>query len=186
MDTDDDSIPLLLPKDLVGPAFSLLERIDKNLTDLFIGQSLNKHLGTEGLNITEIQLEAAKRGMNFTDVAAVVEEDGWIYSGYYHDGESLVCSCFVTAMWKAAGLFGDMEINSVEQSPKDIYQMDIFNKNWDRPQVCKDADPGVNFCQLLGSHRMEFPGFSSIEPYPHMNDKCTSLPPYFIRGPEGC
>lgn len=133
MDTSDDNIPLLLPKDLVGPAFSLLERIDKNLTDLFIGQSLNKHLGTEGLNITEIQIEANKRGMNFTDVAAIVEEDGWIYSGYYHDGESLVCSCFVTAMWKAAGLFGDMEINSVEQTPKDIYQMDLFNKNWDRP-----------------------------------------------------
>jgi hypothetical protein len=35
MDTPDDNIPLLLPKDLVGPAFALLERIDKNVTDIF-------------------------------------------------------------------------------------------------------------------------------------------------------
>jgi len=88
-------------------------------------------------------------------------------------------------MWKAAGLFGDMEINAVEQTPMDIYQMDIFNKDWDRPQACKDADPGVNFCQLLGDYRMEFPGFSSIELYPHMNDNCPSLAPYYVRG-EGC
>ena len=123
--------------------------------------------------------------MNFSDTMAIIEEDGWEYTGQYHDGESMVCSCFVAAMWKAAGLFGDMEINAVEQTPMDIYQMDIFNKDWDRPQACKDADPGVNFCQLLGDYRMEFPGFSSIELYPHMNDNCPSLAPYYVRG-EGC
>ena len=133
MDTPDDNIPLLLPKDLVGPAFALLERIDKNVTDIFLTQALNKHLGTEGLNISEVAIEANKKGMSIIDVAAIAEQDGWKYTGYYHDGESVVCSCFVAAMWKAAGIFGDIEINAVEQTPMDIYQMDIFHKNWDRP-----------------------------------------------------
>jgi len=71
--------------------------------------------------------------MSLVDVAAIVEEDGWEYSGYYHDGESYTCSCFIAALWKAAGLFGDLEINAVEWTPKDIYQVDFFNKTWERP-----------------------------------------------------
>ena len=51
----------------------------------------------------------------------IVEEDGWKYEGFYHDGESMVCSSFVTAVWKAAGLFGDLKINAVEWLPKDVY-----------------------------------------------------------------
>jgi hypothetical protein len=39
---------------------------------------------------------------------ALTEEDGWKYEGFYHDGESMVCSSFVAAIWKAAGLFGDV------------------------------------------------------------------------------
>lgn len=123
--------------------------------------------------------------MTISDVMAIVEEDGWEYSGQYHDGRSMVCSAFVTAMWKAAGIFGDNYINAVEWGPKDVYQVDIFNKTWDRPQACKDADPDVQWCQLLGKYRMTFPGFSSIPAYPHMNDHCPSVAPEFAR-PAGC
>ena len=52
---------------------------------------------------------------------AIVEEDGWKYEGQYHDGESMVCSSFVAAVCKAAGLFGDKYINAVEWTPKDVY-----------------------------------------------------------------
>lgn len=49
---------------------------------------------------------------------AVPEQDGWIYYGEEpRDGRSWVCSAYVTAMYKAAGLFGDMEINSTEFGP---------------------------------------------------------------------
>jgi hypothetical protein len=48
---------------------------------------------------------------------AITEEDGWEYTGQYHDGESMVCSAFVAAMWKAAGIFGDNYINAVEWGP---------------------------------------------------------------------
>ena len=52
---------------------------------------------------------------------ALTEVDGWKYEGFYHDGESMVCSSFVAAIWKAAGLFEDVYINAVEWLPKDIY-----------------------------------------------------------------
>jgi len=121
------------------------------------------------------------------DVMAIVEEDGWKYTGEWHDGESMVCSSFVTAMWKAAGIFGDVYVNAVEWGPKDVYQVDIFNKGYvdERPQQCKDADPNVPWCQLLGKYRMNFPGFSSIPAYDHMNDHCGSIAPDFNRT-AGC
>jgi len=115
---------------------------------------------------------------------ALVEQDGWKYSGQYHDGESMVCSSFVAALWKNAGLF-EGYTNAVEWSPKDVYQVDFFNKEYKRPQQCVDADPNSQFCQLLGKYRMTFPGFSSIPQYAHMNDKCQSIAPDFVR-PDGC
>jgi len=98
----------------------------------------------------------------------------------------MVCSSFVVGLWKAGNLF-DHDVNAVEWGPKDIYQVDFFNKEFqnNRPKQCADADPNSGFCQLLGKYRMTFPGFSSIKPYAHMNDKCPSIAPYFVR-PEGC
>ena len=66
MDTPEDSLPDLLPKEIVPIVFSMLEKIDKNLTDLFFTLSLNKNLGTEGLDISGIAAEASKQGMNLS------------------------------------------------------------------------------------------------------------------------
>jgi len=83
IDTAEDNFPRLLPKDLVPIAFSIIEKLDKNTTDIFFAQSLNKKLGTEGLDIAGIANEASKRSppMNVSDVMAMVEEDGWKYTG---------------------------------------------------------------------------------------------------------
>lgn len=187
IDTPELNFPKLLPKDLVPIAFAIIEKFDKNLTDTFFTQSLNKKLGTSGLSISGIAAEASKKGMKVTGIMAMVEEDGWEYTGEYHDGESMVCSSFVAAMWKAGGLFDDKPFNAVEQSPKDVYQYDIFNKTYGetRPQACKDADPDSPHCQLIGKYRLYFPGFSSIPVYPHMNEKCPSMAPKFERT-ENC
>ena len=65
------------------------------------------------------------------------EQDGWIYSGKEpRDGLSYVCSAYVTALYKAGGLFGDLEINATEFTPKDVYQMDIFDTEFTRPEIC--------------------------------------------------
>jgi hypothetical protein len=45
---------------------------------------------------------------------SIPEQDGWIYKGFYYDGLSFVCSTYVSSMWKAAGVFGDIKINAAE------------------------------------------------------------------------
>ena len=105
VDTPELNWPPILPKDLVPIVFAMIERHDKNLTDMFFTEALNKKLGTKNLNISGIAAEGAKRGLNVSDVMAIVEEDGWDYSGYWHDGRSYVCSSYVASLWKAAGIF---------------------------------------------------------------------------------
>ena len=147
---------------------------------------MNYHLGTKGLNIEGLTAAAADQGMSIDEAMAIVEQDGWMYTGVQpRYTTSYVCSAFVAAMYKAAGMFGDMEINATEFGPKDIYQMNIFDMNYQRPQACIDADPDAPFCQLLGKYRMTFPGLCSIDPYSHMNEKCQSIAPEFVRN-EGC
>jgi len=94
-----------------------------------------------------------------------------------------VCSSFVVACYQAAGLISD--ISPAEFTPKDVYQLNLFDLNWKRPQACIDADPDMQFCQLLGKYRMTFPGISTIEPYAHMDENCPSIAPTYVR-PDGC
>lgn len=81
IDTPTANFPRVLPDALVPVAFSIIEHFDRNLTDTFFTAGLNKHLDTKGLNISEVALEASRRGMNISEVFAIVEEDGWEYEG---------------------------------------------------------------------------------------------------------
>mmetsp|Transcript_4433 Transcript_4433/g.6538 ORF Transcript_4433/g.6538 Transcript_4433/m.6538 type:complete len:296 (-) Transcript_4433:154-1041(-) len=146
IDTPNDNLPVMLPIDFVQVAFSILERFDRNTTDIFFSAALNKRLGTTGLNISEINAAAKEQDKTIPDLWAEVEQDGWIYDSFYHDGESMVCSSYVAAAWKAGGIFGDIDINAVEFTPKDLYQLKIFNPAPTRPQACMDADPDNTWC----------------------------------------
>ena len=185
IDTPYENLPIMLPKDFVQVAFSILERFDHNVTQIFFTDALNQRLGTEGLNITEVTIEANKKNMTIPDLWSMVEQDGWKYSGFYHDGEAMVCSSYVAALWKAGGIFGDLEINAVEFTPKDLYQMNIFNPAPERPDQCVKADPNSKWCQLLGEYRLTFPEFNTVDLYQHMNDHCPSIAPEFVR-PANC
>jgi len=60
--------------------------------------------------------------MSVEDVMAMPELDGWEYTGLEpRDGLAYVCSCYVAAMYKAAGLFDDLDVNATEFVPKDVY-----------------------------------------------------------------
>lgn len=88
----------------------------------------------EGLGIPEVASEAAKRLMTVQDLMSVPEQDGWIYTGLQpRDGEAYVCSSYVISVYKAAGLFDDFDINATEFAPRDVYNMDFFDKNFKRP-----------------------------------------------------
>jgi len=121
VDTPDNNWPVVLGHGLIPVVFSMLEKIDKNTTDIFYSDAINKHLGTVGLNITELAEESSKRGLTLSESMAIVEQVGWKYTGEYHDGLSMVCSSFVTNFWKAGGLFGNLTIYGQEWGPKDVY-----------------------------------------------------------------
>jgi hypothetical protein len=59
---------------------------------------------------------------------------------------SYVCSSFVVAVLKAGGVFSDFEINATELTPRDLYALDIYDKNYKRPEICEKIDPDQPFC----------------------------------------
>lgn len=59
--------------------FAIIEKVAPDTAWLVFSSALNKHLGTEGLNIAEIAAEAASRDMSVEDVMAIPEQDGWEY-----------------------------------------------------------------------------------------------------------
>ncbi len=72
--------------------------------------------------------------MDIQDLMAIPEQDGWIYSGLEpRDGEAYVCSAHSAAVYKAAGMFGDFEVNATEFTPRDVYMLDFFDKDFKRP-----------------------------------------------------
>ena len=129
---------------------------------------------------------AAEKSMSVQDVMAMVEIDGWEYTGNEpRDGLSYVCSAFVAALYKAGGLFGDLSIQATEFTPRDVYSLNFFDLTYERPDACVAADPTLPYCQLLGKYRLVLPGYSSVEVYDHMNETCKINWPEYTRD-EGC
>lgn len=186
VDTAEDNWPPIIPQFGVGIVFSILEKVMPETTYIFFTEALNKRLGTENKNIAEITMLAAEQNMGIDDVMAMVERDGWEYTGEEpRDGLSYVCSAYVAALYKAAGLFGDMAIQATEFTPRDVYSLNFFDLDFERPEVCVTADPSLPYCQLLGKYTMTLPGYSTVEPYPNMNESCTINWPDYTRD-DGC
>jgi hypothetical protein len=115
------------------------------------------------------------------------ELDEWTYDSIKpRDGHSYVCSSYVMAILKAAGVFGDMEIQANECTPQDLIELDIFDNKWFSQDInCLTDNPDQPFCQFMGKYRLVLQRFGIRTPYPHMNERCPKIPPHFER-PEGC
>lgn len=158
IDTANDNWPPILAKEFVPVMFKLIEDIKPTVAYNFFTEALNKRLGVDGKNISEIAMLAAEQNMSVEDVMAITEEDFWVYTGQKpRDGWNWVCSAYVAAMYKEAGLFGDMEIQSTEFATMDIYIMKLFEDGTTRPDACVEADPDLPYCQLRGKYRVEMP-----------------------------
>mmetsp|Transcript_1036 Transcript_1036/g.1021 ORF Transcript_1036/g.1021 Transcript_1036/m.1021 type:complete len:127 (+) Transcript_1036:425-805(+) len=120
--------------------------------------------------------------MTLPEVMAIPEQDEWEYENM---GKSRVCSSLVVSLYKAAGIFGRLNIQATEFTPKDVYQLNIFENDQERPEKCVVADPHIPYCQLMGKYRIYLPGLNSVDPYDHMNEKCPSVPTEYFR-PKGC
>lgn len=73
IDTAEDNFPKLVAKDLLPIALAIFEGLDKNATEMMFTLGLNKQLGTKGLNFSELNNEAIKKGMTFTEAMAIVQ-----------------------------------------------------------------------------------------------------------------
>jgi len=71
----------------------------------------------------------------------------------------------------------------VKMQIKDAYALRFFENNSSRlPKWCNDGDNvKLPFCQIKGQYRMELPEYNTMDPYPHMNERCPSLPPKYFR-----
>ena len=186
INTPADNWPPLLPFDFVPILFSMVSKVLPGPIDTMFTQAMNKRLGVEGKTIPELAALAAGQQMGLSEVMAIVEEDGWKYTGLQpRDGEAYVCSAFTAAMYKAAGILEE-PVNATEFTPRDNYMLDIFDTTYERPQVCVDADPNLPYCQLVGEYRVNIGNdYSKVKPYAHMNESCPSINPDYER-PEGC
>ena len=181
LDTADHNLPVFVDFDIVATILTLLERIIPSVVKLIIGEALNARMNTMNKTIPEIAAIAAGKGMKLGEVVAMPELEEYRYS----NGQNLVCSSFCTAMWKAGGLFDDMEILPSEFGPNDVYQLKIFNPAPKLPGICTATDPSLPYCQLTGKYLMELPNYNSVTPYSKMNERCPSIGPAYLRQ-DGC
>jgi len=159
MDTQRDNLPPAMANELLPVVLQLVSEIaPKAIENLFV-QALDKRLGNVGCwDLACIATHAAFQGMSIQDVIAIPEQDGWLYTGLPNDGQAFVCSAYSAAVYKAAGMYDDFEVNATEFTPRDVYMLDFFDANYTRPQQCIDADPNLPYCQLLGKYRIDVTG----------------------------
>ena len=181
IDTVDKNFPFVLTHEIVELFFSIISYVDPKVSDKLLTEAVNIRLGTKGLTLQQAIAEGARQGKTFEEILAEPETEGRVYS----DGYNYVCSAFAVAFWKHGGLFGDLEIEPTEFSPRNIFTLDIFDKEFKRPQECIDDNPDLPYCQLMGKFVIDPDNYSTIKPYSHMNERCPSLGPDFIRE-EGC
>uniref|UniRef100_A0A6B2L2L9 Uncharacterized protein n=1 Tax=Arcella intermedia TaxID=1963864 RepID=A0A6B2L2L9_9EUKA len=192
IDTPEDNYPPPLTSQLVQllapfAEWLLQKEIGIGQTYDFLTQGLNYRLGTKGLTLNQAYMEASKRGISFTELVTMPEQDSWTFvdsNGVV--GPSMVCDVFVSSMWKVGGIFGDLKdsIQVTEFTDWDAYTLKIFDANYKRPAACVAADPDIPFCQILGKYRMNLPDYNTYTPFPNMRQKCPTLPPNYIKPPN--
>lgn len=69
------------------------------------------------------------------------------------------------------------------------YAEQIYAKSWpEQPAECRrdgDVTPHPT-CQLTGKYLVTLPGLSTVDPFPHMFERCGSMPPAYERVPPQC
>lgn len=185
IDTIDGNYPPPLDAHVVASVMTIWNQLQPAYAANLWKEALNRRLGTKGLDLPEVLVEVEKRGSSFGELLAIPERDDWVYA----DGKSTSCVAYVLEIYKAAGLFGPLasSIEVTEFTIKDAYILNFFENNSSQlPKWCNDRDTvKLPYCQILGKYRMELPGYNTMEPYPHMNERCPSLPPKYHRQ-SGC
>ena len=185
VDTLDQNTPDTIDISFIAIVFQIIERFFPSSISLILGEALNKRLDTNNLEIPELFEEIYKRDTTLEEVLIMVEQENWVYS----NGPNYVCSSFVFAILKSAGVFGDLKFNPQEQTPKDLYFMNIWDFSGQNiPKECEEDTKKHNLkiCQIYGKVVMRInddPG--TLDPYENMGETCPTSPPDYSRTP-GC
>lgn len=154
------------------------------ITEQFWNRALSKRLGymDEHLTWPQIIEESVKRGVTLGELISMPEKEEWRYDGK----AQYVCSSFASAMLYHGGVFGEgITIVPQEQTPRDVMEMSIWDKDYVLPDVCKQNDPDLPYCQLDGIYEINPKFYNQVKPYDHMNENCPTKAPIYKR-PDGC
>lgn len=196
LDSLHGNLPLPYSLDSIVTIMTMVGEILPNVTKVNMVYGLNHRLRefySYESNCTTLPcvMEVAdKLHTTVADLMILPELDKWLYP-IYKDGRmgpSWVCVGFATHVLKEAGVFPLEimdQINIAEWTPRDLYQLNIFDDKWDRPTDCK-KESDLPYCQLFGDYMIDLPGYNTLSLYPHMNERCQSLPPDYVRTPSDC
>lgn len=154
---------LCLDWQLVMPAFGFVDKIVPAISDKLWLQAFNKRLGTVNMTTAQVYMQLAAKGLSFTDLTMIPEQDNWMYT----DGYSRMCDAWACTLLKSAGVFGEMgdQFQCTESTNWDVSALDLYSFKQ----------------QITGAYTMDIKGFDtkSWAPYPHYAEGCASRAPYY-------
>lgn len=180
-DTLKDNKPDYLDSDFIGTILNVVERYFPSFAQRIAGKGYNKRINSEGLSFSNIWEKVYEKNTSFDELNRIVENENWKYENKIN----LICSALVVFLYKAAGLFGNLKINSQEFTPYDLFSLNFFEQNSNRLiGPCKGRM--VNgYCQLMGRMLLNVTNTNLVEPYDNMAENCPSIPPLYERT-KGC
>ena len=137
--------------------------------------------------------ELVERNMTWSQATAIPENDTWRYDADpatgFKGNLSMMCSAFVANSLKVGLSSIWPEINSHEFTPKDVYQLQIFNDGRsEHPRfdnvscaggLIQDEAGNGAYCQLLGPYRLPLNEYNTVKLTAHMNEHCAAQWPNF-------
>jgi hypothetical protein len=191
IDTVAGNYPTPLDEHIMPSALTIFARLSSNwLQTIFIEGFNQRFVNVLNVDKSCKDMEcvfAVTDSVNTTlqELLTIPERDEWKYNGH----PAMVCSVFIMSLFKESGVLDGYDIQASEFTPKDLYMLDVWDKNWTRPDICKKNGDNYPYCQMLGPWYWPLPDyaqFSSVPLYSHMNEKCEAMPPTYLRGPASC
>ena len=177
--------------------FSYMERVSKVASRVFKPAVMQRAGIPFDRPILEAYYQAYLDGIETTQLPLIPEKDGWIYEttrfGEPELSPVMICNVFVCNVWKAAGLFADVEdqIECGETSVNDNYRLNIYTTQ-PPPDICTQVDPENPLCQVLGKYQLRLdsqpgvlPRYNYVQPQPHILETCPSKAPDYV-APMDC
>lgn len=112
-----------------------LEFLFPKVTKAIVYDALNQRLGKEGLFYDGIWEELYRRDMTLEDLIKIPENDKWKYNTPSGLKSQLTCSSFATKMLQMGGVIPLTDIQATEFTPKDLYELNIYDTNR-FPPIC--------------------------------------------------